>query len=106
MTGALTTSGLFAAPPPSQQQRPSVFRGGAIIVPIDLRVVDRLGQPITTLKASDITVLEDGVRQGDKVVVEGLQRIQEGMTVAAKPAPAAATPPGAPAASQPAPGAK
>ena len=34
-------------------------------------------------------VVEDGVAAGDRVVVEGLQRISEGMTVAAKPAPAA-----------------
>ena len=44
-------------------QQPTVFRSGAIVVPIDLRVLDRAGQPITTLKASDITVFEDGVRQ-------------------------------------------
>lgn len=35
-------------------------------------------------------VVEDGVAAGDRVVVEGLQRISEGMTVAPKPAPAAA----------------
>ena len=33
-------------------------------------------------------VIEEGVKLGDKVVVEGLQRIQDGMTVSAKPAPA------------------
>jgi len=34
-------------------------------------------------------VIEEGLAASDKVVVEGLQRIQEGMTVTAKPAPAA-----------------
>jgi membrane fusion protein (multidrug efflux system) len=33
-------------------------------------------------------VIETGLSAGEKVVVEGLQRIQEGMTVTAKPAPA------------------
>jgi membrane fusion protein (multidrug efflux system) len=35
-------------------------------------------------------VIEEGVKLGDKVVVEGLQRIKDGDTVSAKPAPAAA----------------
>ena len=35
-------------------------------------------------------VVEDGVAAGDRVVVEGLQRIREGLTVAPKPAPPAA----------------
>jgi membrane fusion protein (multidrug efflux system) len=39
-------------------------------------------------------VIEEGLKQGEKVVVEGLQRIQDGMTVAAKPAPAVPTQPG------------
>jgi membrane fusion protein (multidrug efflux system) len=44
-------------------------------------------------------VIEEGLKPGEKVVVEGLQRIQDGMTVVATPAPA--TPAGA-AAGQPA----
>jgi membrane fusion protein (multidrug efflux system) len=32
-------------------------------------------------------VILEGVNPGDHVVVEGLQRIQDGMTVVAKPAP-------------------
>ncbi len=40
-------------------------------------------------KVESLWVIEEGVKPGDKVVVEGLQRIQEGMTVVAKPAPAA-----------------
>jgi membrane fusion protein (multidrug efflux system) len=43
-------------------------------------------------------VIEDGLKPGERVVVEGLQRIQEGMTVDPKPAPAqearAGQPPG------------
>jgi hypothetical protein len=32
-------------------------------------------------------VIEEGLKPGEKVATEGLQRIQEGMTVVAKPAP-------------------
>ena len=50
-------------------------------------------------RVDTLWVLEEGVKPGDKVVVEGLQRVQEGMTVSAKPAPP--TPPaGAPSAQQ------
>ena len=42
-------------------------------------------------------VVEDGLRAGDRVIVEGIQNVQNGMTVTAKPAPAdkpaAAAPP-------------
>ena len=41
-------------------------------------------------KVDSLWVVEDGVKAGEQVVVEGLQRIQDGMTVSAKPAP---TPP-------------
>jgi membrane fusion protein (multidrug efflux system) len=36
-------------------------------------------------------VIEDGVKPGERIVVEGLQRIRDGMTVEAKPAPPAPT---------------
>src|SRR5262245_5303870 len=51
--------------PAAQQigQRPPVFRAGALVVPVDLRVLDRNGQPVTDLKADDVEVLEDGVPQ-------------------------------------------
>jgi membrane fusion protein (multidrug efflux system) len=32
-------------------------------------------------------VVDEGLKPGDKVVVEGLQRIRDGMTVVSKPAP-------------------
>ncbi|MCM3882022.1 MAG: efflux RND transporter periplasmic adaptor subunit [Vicinamibacterales bacterium] len=41
------------------------------------------------LRVGSLWVIEEGVKQGERVVVEGLQRIQDGMTVVAKPAPAA-----------------
>jgi membrane fusion protein (multidrug efflux system) len=40
-------------------------------------------------KVASLWVIEDGVKAGEQIVVEGLQRIQDGMTVSAKPAPAA-----------------
>jgi membrane fusion protein (multidrug efflux system) len=40
-------------------------------------------------------VVEEGVKPGERVVVEGLQRISDGMTVAPKPAPVATTGSGA-----------
>jgi membrane fusion protein (multidrug efflux system) len=44
-------------------------------------------------KVDSLWVVEDGLKAGEQIVVEGLQRIQDGMTVSAKPAPA--TPAGA-----------
>jgi membrane fusion protein (multidrug efflux system) len=38
-------------------------------------------------KVDSLWVIEDGLKAGEQVVVEGLQRIQDGMTVSAKPAP-------------------
>ena len=40
-------------------------------------------------RVDSLWVIEDGLKPGEEVVVEGLQRIQEGMTVSAKPAPPA-----------------
>ena len=43
-------------------------------------------------RVDSLWVIEKGVAAGDQVVVEGMQRIQEGMTVVAKPAPAPQAP--------------
>jgi len=40
-------------------------------------------------RVDSLWVIEEGLKPNEKVVVEGLQRIQDGMTVSAKPAPAA-----------------
>lgn len=47
----------------SQQQTPPTFRGGTTIVPVDVRVFDRKGHPVTDLTRDDFTVFEDDVRQ-------------------------------------------
>lgn len=49
-------------------------------------------------KVDSLWVIEDGLKAGEQVVVEGLQRIQDGMTVSAKPAPATPAGSAAPAA--------
>jgi VWFA-related protein len=59
-------AGVRAAPqgaPQSQQQQQPTFRGGVTAVPIDVRVVDRAGRPVTDLKQQDFTVFEDDVWQ-------------------------------------------
>lgn len=48
---------------PANQQSPPTFRAEAALVPIDVRVVDKGGHPITDLKPSDFSVFENGVRQ-------------------------------------------
>src|SRR5262245_21576892 len=49
-------------------------------------------------KVDSLWVVEDGLKAGEQIVVEGLQRIQDGMTVSAKPAPATPAGSAAPAA--------
>jgi VWFA-related protein len=52
------------ATPPSAQQPPQpTFRTGVTIVPVDVRVLDRDGRPVTDLRQADFTVLEDGSPQ-------------------------------------------
>lgn len=46
-----------------QGQVPGAFRSRITLVPLDVRVVDRDGQPVTDLKQEDFTVLENGVPQ-------------------------------------------
>lgn len=40
-------------------------------------------------RVDSLWVIADGVKVGEQVIVEGLQRVQDGMTVSPKPAPAA-----------------
>jgi VWFA-related protein len=44
-------------------QAPPVFRGGTVLIPIDVRVIDRNGQPVTDLTQADFTVRENGQPQ-------------------------------------------
>ena len=54
-------TGLLAQQPAAQD--PQTFRSRVTVVPVDVRVVDRIGKPITGLKAEDFTIAEDGVPQ-------------------------------------------
>jgi VWFA-related protein len=44
-------------------QGTSQFRSGVTLVPLDVRVVDAKGNPVTDLKAADFTIYEDDARQ-------------------------------------------
>lgn len=57
-TALLLTAGVCLAAQTPQQT--PVFRGGTLLVPVDVRVLDRSGKPITDLKQTDFTILEDG----------------------------------------------
>lgn len=48
---------------PAQQQVPGAIRSRITLVPLDVRVLDRAGRPVTDLTQADFTVLEDGVPQ-------------------------------------------
>jgi VWFA-related protein len=49
------------APTPSQDQ--PIFRAGTTLVPVDVRVLDREGNPVTDLTRDDFIVIENGMRQ-------------------------------------------
>jgi VWFA-related protein len=55
---AATSSGQT---PPRDQ--PPAYKSGVTIVPVDVRVVDKDGRPITDLKQEDFRILENGVPQ-------------------------------------------
>src|SRR5438067_1986809 len=67
--GVVCACALLALASPSKAisqepaQRPPAFRAGTRVVPVDVRVVDKNGKPVTDLTRADFTILEDGVRQ-------------------------------------------
>jgi len=50
---------IVAAQSTPPQQSPQTFRAGTTVIPIDVRVLDRDGKPVTDLTAADFTVLEN-----------------------------------------------
>jgi membrane fusion protein (multidrug efflux system) len=121
----------FSFPNPDQVLRPGQFgrakvlietRVGAHLVPqraiqevqglYSLAVVDPSGKVAfrnvkVGPRVDSMWVIEEGVQPGDRVVVEGLQRIRDGIAVTARAAPAdGANPAGAPPAAPPAKGAR
>lgn len=61
IAAALVVAG--AAQTSQQPAPPPAFRAGTSLVPLDVRVVDKKGHPVTDLTAADFTVVEDNVRQ-------------------------------------------
>ena len=55
--------GVTVASQSPQSAAPPQFRGGVLVVPVDVRVVDRQGNPVTDLKESDFSILENGKAQ-------------------------------------------
>jgi membrane fusion protein (multidrug efflux system) len=110
-TGTITLKGVF--PNPQQVLRPGLYarvrvetdiRPGAIVVP-QRALQDLQGSSqVAVVKADDtielravkkgaawgtLQVVETGLAAGDRVVVEGFQKVRPGMTVVAKDAPPA-----------------
>jgi len=59
---AVVATPLFAQDPPPQQPQ-LTYRTRTTLVPIDVRVIDKNGKPVTDLTQNDFTIFEDGVRQ-------------------------------------------
>jgi VWFA-related protein len=81
--GVIVTGWALVGQPLAQRGQPPVpgtFRSNVTMVPLDVRVLDEQGHPITDLTAEDFTVLEDGVPQA----------IRQFSRIALAPAPAAA----------------
>jgi VWFA-related protein len=51
-----------AQSPTQTEQRP-VFRSSVSLVPIDVRVTDKNGKPVTDLRSDEFTIADNGVRQ-------------------------------------------
>ena len=62
---ALIATPLLAQDPqqPPPQQPPLAYRTRTTLVPIDVRVLDKNGKPVTDLTEKDFTIFEDGLRQ-------------------------------------------
>lgn len=78
-----TTAAALLVPQRAVQELQSIYSVAVVDASnkVTFRTV-KVGQRVGSL-----WVIAEGVKQGEKVVVEGLQRIQDGMTVVAKPAP-------------------
>ena len=63
LLGALAFGAALAAQSPEPRDAQETFRAGTTLVPVDVRVVDRDGNPVTDLQPSDFTVLENDVPQ-------------------------------------------
>ena len=57
------STAVLAQQQPPQPAQPPAFKSRVTVVPVDVRVVDRNGKPVTGLTAADFTITEDGVPQ-------------------------------------------
>src|SRR5829696_5886468 len=67
---------LAAAQQPTQDER-QTFRSRVTVVPVDVRVIDRDGRPVTDLRREDFTLSEDGVAQ--QIVHFSFQQLAPGV---------------------------
>jgi len=65
VVAVVALSGLAASggPQPLSVQQQTPFRVRVLLVPVDVRVLDKNDKPVTDLKREDFTVIENGVRQ-------------------------------------------
>jgi VWFA-related protein len=73
--GPQSSSGAASPQEQTPPQQP-VFRAGTMLVPIDVRVIDKEGKPVTDLTQKDFTILED--RQPQRVAhfwTQGLEAV-------------------------------
>ena len=54
---------LLVCPTPGVTQENPQFRSGITLVPLDVRVIDRKGNPVTDLNVADFVLYENGVKQ-------------------------------------------
>ena len=77
---------LLAQQPAAQQQaQPPAFKSRVTVVPVDVRVVDRSGKPITDLTAADFTITEDNIPQ--KIVHFSFQELSAALNAAPETPP-------------------
>jgi VWFA-related protein len=53
----------FAQDPQPPRPQTPVFRSTVTLVPVDVRVTDRDGKPVTDLRQDEFTITEDGIKQ-------------------------------------------
>jgi VWFA-related protein len=86
------TAASGAAQAPAGDPPQPLFRTRVTMVPLDVRVVDAKGQPITDLKAEDFTILENGVPQPIRHFATSTLEPGPAYAATAAPAPASADP--------------
>ena len=73
------------SPPPTTPPQTPTIIASTTLVPVDVRVVDHSGKPVTDLKATDFTVFDNGVKQN-------IQHFEAHAIVPTAPAPGVSVP--------------